>query len=140
MTAVRFYSTPGRWLAWSLCLFLVVAAWDASGVVLSQELNIPVEKSKPTTFRLTDGTEMPVEEWGETYETWERAPSLEAAESRVLLQLPAGDPRQFYSIVVDPPRKRLFWLTHRAGPESCQIGVVNYDGKGARVVREVRQG
>ncbi len=112
------------------------ATWTALGLLHGREPAAANEPPTARTFRLANGIEIPVEEWGATYEAWERAPVIETAKARTVLELPDGDPRHFFAIVADPPRKRLFWLTHRPGPENCQIGVVNYDGGGKRIIRD----
>jgi len=94
----------------------------------------PESAAKPaaTTFRLADGTTIPIEQYGETYETVEWQPPLDPDKAKVIFEIDPGAGVGISSISLDKVHRKIYWI--QATANRAAIFRANLDGTAREVL------
>lgn len=121
-----------RWLKSGLVLAIAIAV----PLLRAAEPASPVVKSSAKTFRLADGHELPIEQYGDTYETVEWQPPIDVEKAKTIVDVSksGGGWMRFYSIAIDHKHKKLYWILGVQGDGGGGIFRSELDGSNAKKI------
>ncbi|MBS0210234.1 MAG: IPT/TIG domain-containing protein [Planctomycetes bacterium] len=86
------------------------------------------------TFRLNDGTELPIDEWPETYEAVEWQPPLDPTIAKTLVEYDFRSDLHVVEIGLDREQQKVYWFACTGGGNNGKLCRANYDGSHAETL------
>jgi len=119
----------------SLCISAILTGSfvGLDGTALCAEPTAQVAAPPPKTFRLTDGTQLPIEEWPENYMATIWQPSIDMEKAKTIVEYDPSSTAAIGSIVLDAMHKKIYWIFSGGGRHGA-ICRANLDGSAREVL------
>lgn len=116
-------------------LFAVLFGSSAVLIAMTPAANAqtPPVATATKTFRLTDGTELPIEEWPDNYMATIWQPPIDMEKAKTIVEYDPSSTAAIGSIVLDAMHKKIYWIFSGGGRHGA-ICRANLDGSAREVL------